>query len=238
MATLKSVMAQLKAKGTEKTKAIYVRHGSPAGRTLGVSTADMKTIAASIKKEQALALELYDTGVLEAMYVAGLVASGAEMTRAQLNRWADGAAGMPMIYDYTVAWVALESADPRALAMEWIASKKEHVAAAGWRTYAGIVTVTPDDKLDLKEIEGLLKKVAEGIHRAPNGVRQPMNHFVISVGGYVAPLSKKAVAAAKEIGEVEVDMGDTACKIPLAADYIAKMLARGKAGVKRKTIRC
>ncbi len=238
MATLASVMSQLKSKGSEKTRATYARHGTPAERALGVSVADIKIIANTIKKQQALACELYDTGIFEAMYLAGMVASGALLTRKQLNAWADAAAGMSMIYEYTVPWVALESADPRGLAMEWIGSKKEHVAAAGWRTYAGIVTVTPDEKLDLKEIEGLLKTVADQIHTAQNKVRQPMNHFVISVGGYVAPLSSKALRTAKEIGEVEVDVGDTACKVPLASDYIAKMLAKGKAGVKRKTIRC
>lgn len=62
--------------------------------------------------------------------------------------------------------------------------------------------------------------------------------FLISVGGYVAPLTAKAKAAAKSIGKVEVDMGDTDCKVPDAASYIAKMEARGTPGVKRKTVRC
>jgi hypothetical protein len=54
----------------------------------------------------------------------------------------------------------------------------------------------------------------------------------------VKPLEKQAKAAAKKIGEVSVDMGDTACKIPLATAYIEKVEAAGKLGQKRKTIRC
>ena len=35
-------------------------------------------------------------------------------------------------------------------------------------------------------------------------------------------LQKKAIAAAKRIGKVEVDHGETGCKTPDAASYIAK----------------
>jgi hypothetical protein len=62
--------------------------------------------------------------------------------------------------------------------------------------------------------------------------------FVISVGGYVKPLLKQAKAAARQIGTVSVDMGDTACKVPLATAYIEKMEAAGRIGKKRKTMRC
>ena len=41
-------------------------------------------------------------------------------------------------------------------------------------------------------------------------------------------LSKKAIAAAKKIGKVEVDHGDTGCKTPDAESYIVKTLAYNK----------
>lgn len=65
-----------------------------------------------------------------------------------------------------------------------------------------------------------------------------MNAFVIAAGVYVRPLSAQAKAAAKQIGEVSVDMGDTACQVPLATAYIEKCETSGRAGKKRKTIRC
>lgn len=65
-----------------------------------------------------------------------------------------------------------------------------------------------------------------------------MNSFVIAVGSYVEPLSHKAGAAARKIGAVSADVGDTACEVPLAIAYIEKAKATGKLGKKRKTIRC
>ena len=98
--------------------------------------------------------------------------------------------------------------------------------------------MTPDDALDLGEIEELLGTVVTGIKTAANRVRCTMNGFVIAVGSYVKPLSKQAKAAAKQIGPVVVDVGDTECKIPLATAYIAKIELAGRLGRKRKTIRC
>jgi 3-methyladenine DNA glycosylase AlkD len=233
-----SILANLKSKGKENTKKIYARHGMAADRIYGVSVADLKLIAKNLKGQQALALELYATGIMDAMYLAGMVASGAQMTRKQLNEWAEGAAEMQMIAEYTVPWVTVENELGRELALEWMKSKKERVAAAGWCTYSGLLAIKPDAALHLNEIESLLDTVVARIHTAPNRVRQTMNGFVIAVGSYVAPLMKQARTAAKKIGEVYVDMGETACKVPLATACIEKAEATGKAGKKRKTIRC
>ena len=65
-----------------------------------------------------------------------------------------------------------------------------------------------------------------------------MNGFVIALGSYVSELSDDALRAGEEIGKVKVDMGDTACKVPFAPDYIRKMIDRGAVGKKRKTARC
>ena len=73
---------------------------------------------------------------------------------------------------------------------------------------------------------------------AANLVRYAMNGFVIAVGGAVAPLTTRAKAAAKAIGPVEVDMGETSCQVPDALQYINKIEAAGRLGKKRKTAAC
>jgi 3-methyladenine DNA glycosylase AlkD len=236
--TSAEILATLKSKGKESTRAIYARHGMDAARVYGVSVADLKVIAKSIKGQQELACALYESNIMDAMYLAGMVADGARLTAAQLNEWVAAAEGLQTISEYTIPWLAVENAKGRELALKWMKSKKEHVAAAGWCTYGGLVAVRPDDALDLDEVEGLLGTVVREIHKAPNRVRHTMNLFVISVGGYVKPLNKAAKAAARAIGPVRVEMGETACKVPLATDYIAKMEAAGKLGKKRKTMRC
>ncbi|HZV87484.1 MAG TPA: DNA alkylation repair protein [Candidatus Binatus sp.] len=238
MPTVASIMAELKKKGTEKTRKIYARHGMATDNMFGVSVADLKVIAKTIKGQQALACELYETNNLDAMYLAGMVADGSQMTPKQLNAWAEGAANLQMIAEYTVPWVTVENPQGRDLAMLWIKSKKEHVASAGWCSYSGLLATKADVALDLAEIEGLLGTVVKGIKSAQNRVRYTMNGFVIAVGTYVKPLSKQAKATARQIGVVSVDVGDTACDVPFATAYIEKTEAAGRLGKKRKTIRC
>ncbi|MGD0787058.1 MAG: DNA alkylation repair protein [Terracidiphilus sp.] len=238
MHTVPSILAELKNKSKEQTRKIYARHGMALERVLGVSTADLKVIAKSIKGQQALACELYATGIMDAMYLAGMVAHGSKLTREELNAWAEGAADLQMISEYTVPWVTVENQHARALALQWIRSKKEHVAAAGWSTYAGLLAIRPDDQLDLAEIESLLQTVVQEIGGAQNRVRYTMNTFVISVGGYVKPLLQRAKAVARQIGIVPVEIGETACKVPVATQYIEKIESMGRVGVKRKTLRC
>jgi 3-methyladenine DNA glycosylase AlkD len=238
MPTATSILADLKSKGKESTRKIYARHGMARDRVYGVSVADLKLIAKTIKRQQALALDLYSSGIMDAMYLAGMVAHGAQMTRKQLNEWAEGAAHMQMIAEYTVPWVTVESPHARDLAIQWIQSKNEHVASAGWCTLSGLVATQPDSALDLMEIESLLATAVKGIPTAQNRVRYTMNGFIISVGSHVKPLLKQAKATAQKVGAVQVDMGETACKIPLATEYIQKVEAAGRTGQKRKTIRC
>jgi hypothetical protein len=236
MATLTSVMQDLKAKGSEKTRATYVRNGIPAERAVGVSVADLKVVAKGLKGQQELAMELAATGMMEAIYLAGMVAKGALMTRAQLDAWAKVAAGMSMVAEHTVPWVTVENAAARELAVEWMGSSE--LAPSGWCTYSGMVATMADEALDLQEIERLLELVVKGIDGAENRERYTMNGFVISVGTYVRPLLGAAKAAAKTLGNVSVDVGKTACEVPVAEGYIAKVEGMGRVGLKRKTIRC
>jgi 3-methyladenine DNA glycosylase AlkD len=234
--TAQAILDELKPLGSESYKRTLSRHGVREP-VYGVKIEHLKKIQRRVKKDYQLALDLYDTGVYDAMYLAGLIADERRMTRKDLQRWLDRATSAALC-GYTVAWVAAESAHGRELALEWIESKKPDVATAGWNTLSGVVALRPDDELDLKELKRLLARVAKTIHASPDGVRYAMNGFVIAVGAYVAPLSDDAVAAARKIGTVDVDMGDTSCQVPDAAASIEKVRQRGTIGKKRKTVRC
>jgi len=238
MQTLETVMETLRASGKPSFLKTYIRHGIPADRTFGVSNADLKVIAKTIKRRQDLALELYDTGNFDAMYLAGIIVDGKKMTKEQLQHWATGTQGISTMANYSVAWPAIEHESGWDLALEWIQSNDPMVACAGWSTLSGIVTVTPDDQLDLAKVSDLLDFAVKSIDGAQDDHKSTMNTFVITVGSYVAPLHQAALSAAKRIGVLTIDHGDTDCKTKTAADAIEKMAVSGKMGVKRKTVRC
>jgi 3-methyladenine DNA glycosylase AlkD len=233
---LKEIMASLEKMGSPQTKKTFLKHGAPEPY-FGVKVGDMKTIVKHVKKNHELALALYDTGNSDAMYLAGLISDPSKMSKSDLQRWAENATWY-MISEFAVAWTASESPFAIEMAMKWIKSKEEKIACAGWTTYSSFVAITDDAAIDKKQISELLDSIEKNIHKAQNRVRHCMNGFIISVGGYIPTLTKRAIQVAKNIGEVSVDMGGTACKVPDAAEYIDKILARGVAGKKKKTAKC
>ena len=234
--TADEIVAQLKPLGTDTYKKVLLNHGI-SEPVFGVKIEELKKMQKKIKMDYRLALDLYDTGIYDAMYLAGLIADDLKMTRRDLQHWVEKASSATLS-QYTVPWVAAESMHGRELALEWIESNSESVASSGWATLSGLVAIRTDVDLDLLELEQLLRRVQRTIHQQPNRVRSAMNAFVIAVGSYVQALTAVAVQVGANIGTVEVGVGGTACKVPYAPDYIAKVQQRGAIGKKRKTTKC
>lgn len=236
MMTFDEVMDKLEEMGSEQTKTTFMRHGAQEP-IFGVKVGDLKKLVKFVKKDRELALSLYDSGNTDAMYLAGLSINPNSMTKDELQRWAKQAYWY-MLTEYTVAGVAAESSHALELAREWLQSPDEMLATCGWSTYANYISITPDEKLDFEEITQLLEQVRTTIHTERNRVRYTMNTFVIIVGSYCVPLFDAAMEVAEEIGKVHVDVGQTACKVPLASDYILKIESMGRIGKKKKTCIC
>jgi 3-methyladenine DNA glycosylase AlkD len=234
--TAAEITKQLRALGTDQYKRILTNHGAKEP-VYGVKIEELKKYQKRIKKDYELALELYGTGVYDAQYLAGLIADEAKMTKKDLRHWVAKANCVP-ICGTIVAAVAAESQHGWDLALEWIDSSKENVATTGWTTLSGLVSVKPDSELAIATLKQLLARVEKTIDKAPNQVRYAMNGFVIALGCYVKALTEAALKAGDKIGTVSVDMGNTACEVPFAPDYIKKVQKRGTIGNKRKAARC
>jgi len=234
--TTKEILKELQEYGDKQTKSTLMTHGAKEP-LFGVKVQDLKKILKKTKKNHELSLELFATGNSDAMYLAGLMADEKQITKEQLEDWVDKAY-WSYLCEYTVPWVAAETEHGLELGLKWIKSDRENVASAGWGTLAYYAAVREDEMLDTDVYLQLLDTVKEEIHGAQNRVRYTMNGFVIAVGTYVKALTEKSKEIAKEIGKVSVDVGGTACKVPLANEYIDKVIDKGRVGKKRKTARC
>lgn len=234
--TTTEILAELESYGDPQTKKILMRHGAREP-FFGVKVQDLKKILKKTKKNHELSLELYRTGNSDAMYLAGLMADEKKITESQLDEWLDQAYWF-YLNEFAVPWVAAETSFGFQLGMKWIRSDQERIAAAGWSTLAYYAGVHPDEELDIKAYSDLLDEIANGIHSKQNRVRHTMNGFVIAIGTYIKDLTDKSLSVAATIGQVTVDMHGTACKVPLAKDYLNKIIATRQIGKKRKTARC
>jgi 3-methyladenine DNA glycosylase AlkD len=193
--TLKEAMSELEKAGSAQTRKTYARHGA-SEPMFGVSFATLKTLAKRIKVDHELACALWDTGNFDARNLAYKIVEPARMSSGDLDRWAgDPVARMCGAY----------------------------VARAGWSVVASMAMrdeSTPDDWFASR-----LAEIEKRIHSAPNSHREAMNSALIAIGCRSAALRKAALAAAKRIGKVDVDHGDTDCKTPDAGPYIEKTWA-------------
>jgi 3-methyladenine DNA glycosylase AlkD len=231
------IMAELEAKGSESIKKILLKHGVKEP-FFGVKVEYLKPIQKRVKKDYQLAKDLFATGNADAMYLAGLIADDENMTRADLRTWAEQAVSNN-ISEYTVPWVAAGNPHGFELALEWIDSPTEHIAASGWSALSNIVALKPDNELDMEKLRALLLRVEQNIRSSADRVRYTMNGFVISVGSYVADLADEALATANKIGTVTVDKNGTSCKVPVASEYIKKVRDKvGGIAPKKKEVKC
>ncbi len=230
-----AIVKELESLGSASYAALMKRHGLREP-IFGVKISALKKIQKRVKRDYQLALDLYATGIYDAMYLAGLIADDKRMSKADLQRWVDGVycAGC----NHAVAWVAAEGNHGYEMALKWIESRKVPVAATGWATLTGLLALRDDGDWEAGVLKTLLKRVETSIHEQPDDVRYAMNGFVISLGTYVKALTAEAIEAGKAIGVVTVDMGDTECKVPSAVEYIRKVQERGAVGKKRKTVKC
>lgn len=96
----KDIVAELRKLGTAQTKKTWTTHGAQEP-CFGVKIEDMKKIQKRVKTDYQLALDLYDTGIADAMYLAGLIADDAKMTKKNLQKWVANAT-WGMVAEYTV----------------------------------------------------------------------------------------------------------------------------------------
>ncbi|MGE7023272.1 DNA alkylation repair protein [Solibacillus cecembensis] len=233
---LQSVMQELEALGKERSKKMYQSNGA-CEPLFGVATGAMKPIAKPLKKNQALAEELYATGNYDAMYFAGVIADAKAMTKDDFERWIDGAY-FYMLSDYVVAVTLAESDLAQEIADEWIASGEELKMSAGWSCYCWLLGNRKDHEFSEQKLLGMLETVKNTIHDAPERTKSAMNNFLYTTGVSFLPLHEKAMEIAQAVGPVEIKKVDKKSSFVNAYESIQKEIDRGRIGFKRKYVRC
>ena len=222
--SLSEVMAILEKLGTEQTRKTWARHGA-TGPMFGVLFGELFKLMKRIDVDHELARELWATGNVDARNLAMKIADPLAMTPNELDRWAiENPLRMCSLY---VATLAAEGPHARNKVREWLSSSNERLRASGWTLLGRLSDV--DESFPEDQLLGSVKMIEQSIHSAPNEVKNDMNRTLITIGGRSSALRKAVLAAAKRIGEVTVDHGDTACKTPDVAAAVERMWERSGA---------
>jgi 3-methyladenine DNA glycosylase AlkD len=221
--TKTEVMKELRAAGTAQNRKVYRRHGVQ-GDMFGVSYAALGKLRKKIKVDQPLAEQLWATGNQDARALATMIADPSTISVGTLNAWAKDVDNRGLAA--ALSNVAAEAPSAKGRMEKWTTSRSEMIACAGWHTLASISRAA--NGLPDSYFAKYLATIESKIHTSENWVKYAMNNALISIGTRNAAMEKKATAAAKRIGKVEVDHGETGCKTPDAAAYIKKTVAHQK----------
>ncbi len=219
--TLAQTLAALKKEGTVQNTKVYGNHGV-TGAMYGVSYAALKKLKKSIGTDHALANGLWQSGNHDARVLACMVADPAAMKAKDLDAWVRG------IDNYVLCDAFAEVVARSGLGLRkfeiWKKRKSEYVSTAAWNALCSATTYEDGAAISNDFAVTQLKHIENEIHHQPNRTRHSMNQALICLGVMNPTLARKAKAAAKRIGTVEVDHGKTSCKTPEAVAYIDKVL--------------
>jgi len=217
----KEVLAKLKSLGDEGRRAYNTKAGAPDNQ-FGVKLGDIRTLAKKIKADHELALELWDTGNVDAQLLATLIIKPRSLSAAELDKLTRSTT-CAQVADWLNSYVVAEHPEKEALREKWMKAKDRWQARAGWHFTASRVNKGTADGLDLP---ALLDRIEKEMPKAKPEVQWSMNNTLGAIGIHHPKLRKRAVAIGEKIGLYRDWPVSKGCIIPYVPVWVEAMVQR------------
>lgn len=217
---LKATLKKLEALGNEKMRRQNINHGA-TGDQYGVRRGEVRKVAKEIKTNHDLALELWETGNIDARFLAILIMVPKKLSSAELDRLVRSLTFVE-VADWLSNYVVKKHPDKETLRLEWMTTEHPMAARAGWALTAERVSKNPDG-LDLP---ALLKRIEAEMASAPSETQWTMNICLVEIGIHIPNHRKRALAIGEKLGiygDLPVPKG---CTSPFAPIWINEMVSR------------
>jgi 3-methyladenine DNA glycosylase AlkD len=200
MATVENVLEQLRAKAKSDQVEGMARFAIAGEGRLGVSVPDMRKIAKSIGKDHQLALDLWETGIPEAMIVAGMVAEPGRLTAEQMEDWVVDINSWD-ICDQVCMNLFEKSPLAENKIYEWSHREEEFVKRAA---YALIACLAWHDKTASdEEFIKYFPTIKYGSTDERNFVKKGVNWALRNIGKRNLKLNQAAIELARDIQKID-----------------------------------
>lgn len=200
MSTAARVMRELRAQRNEVNVAGQRRFGIvSSSQMLGISAPILRGIARRHRRDHALALELWATGVHDARGLATLIDDPKQVTRGQMERWVRDLDNWAI----TDAAAFLFDRTPFAIekATAWSSRKREYVKRAAFSIVAGMAVHRKE--LPDEVFLGFLPIISRESTDDRNFVRKAVNWALRQIGKRNPRLRRAAIAEAKKIRSLD-----------------------------------
>src|SRR6478672_11064852 len=135
--TINDILAQFESLGDDVRRAHNTKSGAPDNQ-FGVKLGDIRAVAKKIKTDHGLALELWDTGNVEAQLLATLLIKPKSLSADELDRLTRSVT-CSQVADWLNAYVVAEHPEKESLRQKWMKAKDRWAARAGWHFTASRV---------------------------------------------------------------------------------------------------
>src|SRR5690242_6114147 len=128
--TLQEAMAELESLGNPTMRKMYEKEGAPE-RVFGVKMGDIRNVAKKIKSDHELALQLWETGNVDARLLAVLVMKPKQLWEDELDQLVADA-GVSQLADWLISYVVKQHPAKETLRQRWMLTDHPWLARAGW----------------------------------------------------------------------------------------------------------
>lgn len=218
----KEILAQFEALGDERMRAQNKKRGA-GDNQFGVKMGDIRNIAKKIKTNHELALELWDTGNVEARFLAALIIDPKKLSKDEIARIVSSEK-FTHIADWFYSYVIKEYADKETLRQKWMHTTDVMQARAGWSLTTGCVTRTPE----LVDIPALLDRIEKEMPTAAPEVQWTMNSTLAQIGINHPEYRERALSIGEKLGIYRDYPTSKGCTSPFAPIWINEMVRRQK----------
>jgi 3-methyladenine DNA glycosylase AlkD len=191
-----SILAELKALGSETNRAGQARFGINTARAFGVSMAALRPLARRLKRDHALAAALWKSHVHEARILAALIDVPANVTPEQMDRWAAAFDSWDLC-DQTCSKLFVRTPFVEEKISAWAADEREFVRRAGFALLAA--HAVHSKKLPDQEFLKFLPLIERHATDPRNFVRKAVNWALRQIGKHSLALHGPALALAERL---------------------------------------
>src|SRR3954462_9854006 len=153
--TVNEILARLQSLGDDARRAHNTKADAPDNQ-FGVRLGDIRAIAKKIETDHELALDLWDTGNVEAQLLATLIIKPRSLSADELDRLTRSVT-CAQVADWLNSYVVAEHPEKESLRQKWMKANDRWAAHAGWHLTASRVN-KGGDGLDLPALLGRIEK--------------------------------------------------------------------------------
>lgn len=218
--TVDEILSELKARSNEKVYKMNQKNGAHDNQ-FGVMMGDIRKVAAKIKTNHTLGLELWETGNIEARLLATLVMEPKKLSTNELDKLARSEK-FPQLADWLYSYIIKLHPEKEELRQQWMQSTEPTVARYGWSLTSGRIAREPEG-LDLNAI---LDRLETEMPIADPFVQWTMNSALAQIGICHANLRARALAIGEKLGIYRDYPVSKGCTSPFAPIWINEMVKR------------